>query len=350
MPDNYGPTAKLLHHLALERDTVAEASFDLERALYGRGLTASREGTHVFVSGLARAGTTMLMRMLHGTRAFCSLTYRDMPFVLAPNLWASLTGLSRRDVEARERAHGDGVIVDADSPEALEEVFWRVFCGPAYISPETLRPMEADDEALEQFRWYVALIIKRYQANRYLSKNNNNLLRLPSLRRAFPKAVLLVPFRDPMQHARSLLGQHRRWVTQQREDPFARTYMNWLVHHEFGLDHRPFDLPGGGRGAGDPADLAYWLRQWTAAYDTVWSQAEVGSIEPVFVSYELLCAEPARVCDGLTEMLDVPRASLDFQPRESRTDVDAVDDARLRRDARHLYEAMQASSRTSLIS
>ena len=127
----------------------------------------------------------MLMRMLHDTQAFCSLTYRDMPFVLAPNTWARLTGLSRRDVAARERAHGDGIIVDVDSPEALEEVFWGVFCGPAYIGPETLRPMEADDDVLEQFRRYVAIILKRYQADRYLSKNNNNLLRLPSLRGRF---------------------------------------------------------------------------------------------------------------------------------------------------------------------
>ena len=350
MPGDYEPAAKLLHRLTLGSTMVAETSFDLEQALHGRRSQVAGTGSPVFVAGLARAGTTMLMRMLHDTQAFCSLTYRDMPFVLAPNTWARLTGLSRRDVAARERAHGDGIIVDVDSPEALEEVFWRVFCGPAYIGPETLRPMEADDDVLEQFRRYVAIILKRYQADRYLSKNNNNLLRLPSLRRAFPNAVLLVPFRDPMQHARSLLGQHQRFVTQQSEDPFARTYMTWLVHHEFGLDHRPFDLLGGGRRAGDPADLSYWLRQWTAAYDYVWRQAQAGSFEPVFVSYELLCAEPARACDGLAKLLGLPRASIDFQPRESRTDVDAVDDARLVRDARQLYETMQASSRASLLS
>ena len=82
----------------------------------------------------------------------------------------------------------------------------------------------------------------------------------------------------------------------------------------------------------------------------MWRQAQAGSFEPVFASYELLYAEPARACDGLAKLLDVPRTLLDFQPRESRTNVDAIDDARLLRDARHLYETMQASSQASLLS
>ena len=86
--------------------------------------------------------------------------------------------------------------------------------------------------------------------------------------------------------------------------------MTWLVHHEFGLDHRPFDLLGGGRRAGDPADLSYWLRQWTAAYDYVWRQAQAGSFEPVFVSYELLCA---RARSGLRRLGEAagPASSVD---------------------------------------
>ena len=365
-PD-YGPAARLLHRLALARPFVAETFLDLEEALYGRHLPAARDGAHVFVAGLARAGTTMLMRLLHRSGEFCSLTYRDMPFVLAPNAWAGLTSLSRRDLASRERAHGDGVAVDADSPEALDEVFWRVLCGPSYIGPRTLRPMRADDDVLDRLRVYVALILKRYGADRYLSKNNNNLLRLPSIRRAFPRAALLIPFRDPVQQARSLLTQHRRFGARQRESPFTLAYMQWLAHHEFGLDHRPFALPGGtdpgsggsgdsdsgGSGdvgiAGDPADLAYWLRQWTAAYGYLWRQAQDGGIDPIFVGYELLCREPLQVCDRLAVLLNVPRESIRFESRESRTGEPPVEDRALLTRALDLHSTLQEASRRALL-
>ena len=382
-PD-YGPAARFLHRLALARPFVAETFLDVEEALYGRHLPAARDGAHVFVAGLARAGTTMLMRLLHGSGAFCSLTYRDMPFVLAPNAWARLADLSRRDLALRERAHGDGVAVDADSPEALDEVFWRVLCGPSYIGPRTLRPMRADDDVLDRLRVYVALILKRYGADRYLSKNNNNVLRLPSIRRAFPRAALLIPFRDPVQQARSLLTQHRRFGARQRESAFTLAYMQWLAHHEFGLDHRPFALPGSGaetggggdagsggdaghtsggdRGglddagdagiagdSGDTASLAYWLRQWTAVYGYLWRQAEAGEIEPIFVGYELLCREPVRVCDRLAVLLNVPRESIRFEARESRTGEPPVEDRAPLTRALDLYSTLQEASRAALL-
>ena len=349
MPDSYGPAAILLHRLALQRASVAEASFDLEQAIHGRRLTCSREGAHVFVAGLARAGTTILMRVLHRTGAFCSLTYRDMPFVLAPNTWARLTALSRRDVALQERAHGDGIAVDADSPEALDEVFWRVFCGSSYIGQRALSPMRADDEVLEKFRRYVALILKRYEGDRYLSKNNNNVLRLPSIRRAFPRAQILVPFRDPVRQAFSLQVQHRRFVTRQREDPFARDYMTWLAHHEFGLDHRPFGSPGAAVDPHGPVPT-HWLRQWVAVYDWVWRQAQAEAVDPIFVGYELMCAEPARVCDRLETLLRLPRASLIFEPRESRADLPPIEEGNLLKQARRLYETLQAASRATLLS
>ena len=93
---DYGFLSRTLHRLALGSPSVAEASFDLEQALNGRDLMGS-DGRHVFVTGLARSGTTILMRALFGTGAFASLTYRDMPFVLAPGLWSRVAGRGTRD-------------------------------------------------------------------------------------------------------------------------------------------------------------------------------------------------------------------------------------------------------------
>ncbi len=45
-----------------------------------------------------------------------------MPFPLAPNSWAALTGRRRRTLAARERGHGDGMTHDLDTPEAIRRM------------------------------------------------------------------------------------------------------------------------------------------------------------------------------------------------------------------------------------
>ena len=114
----YGFGARLLHRLALGVRLLTEASFDMEQATQRPDASQVGDARHVFVAGLARSGTTVLLRLLHASGAFRSLTYRDMPFVLMPGLWSRFSG--RRRVERRERAHGDGLMVDVDSPEALD--------------------------------------------------------------------------------------------------------------------------------------------------------------------------------------------------------------------------------------
>lgn len=269
---------------------MADAAFQIEKTLFS-GKCPPDRGEHLFVCGLARAGTTLLMRLLHGTGEFCSLTYRDMPFVLAPNFWARLNSASRRTGGMRERAHGDGLLVDFDSPEALEEVFWRSQCGSDYIRPNCLVPMNADDDVLADFRTYIQLVLLRYGSQRYLAKNNNNILRLGSLSRAFPRALVVIPFRHPVAQAVSLWQQHRHFCAEQAADPFARQYMDWLVHHEFGHGHRPFCWHGKALKA-EPADINYWLRLWCASYRHLAADVQAMPERRLLLCYETLCSNP----------------------------------------------------------
>ena len=100
--------------------------YDIETALFKKILDKDYSKSHVFVCGLPRSGTTILMRSLYETGQFASLTYRDMPFVVSPNLWSKISDSNIKPMSAKERLHGDNVKVNIDSPEALEEVFWRV--------------------------------------------------------------------------------------------------------------------------------------------------------------------------------------------------------------------------------
>lgn len=320
---HYGFMARLLHRLALGSDAIAATAFDLDRLLFKADREADDAGPPVFIAGLARAGTTLLMRLLHQTGQFRSLTYRDMPFVTAPNLWRRLSAGSRRKGVLAERAHGDGLQVDFDSPEALEEVFWRIHCRSQYLLSDRLVPMTAAADVVASFRQYLAQILTSAPASaRYLSKNNNNILRLPALREAFPEAVILVPFRDPLAQAQSLWQQHQRFSALHREQPFARRYMGWLVHHEFGGDHRPFDWretasdppqpPPREFGVqseaqpGAPSDQPeYWLQQWLNAYRYLLNQAADPTLNLVLVDYDRLCREPAAQWQALAALTGV---------------------------------------------
>ena len=73
-------------------------------------------------------------------------------------------------MSVRGLAHGDGILVNFDSPEALEEVFWRVTCGESYIRPNRLIPMSIDVDAKTDFIQYVSLLLKQHTGKRYLSK------------------------------------------------------------------------------------------------------------------------------------------------------------------------------------
>jgi hypothetical protein len=300
---NYDFVSRLLHRLALASPSVAEASLDADQAVFSRHSPSQVHTRHVFVAGLARAGTTVLMRRLYQTGAFRSLTYRDMPFVLAPNLWQRISSLSRASMQARERAHGDGILVDFDSPEALEEVFWRVVAGSNYIREDCLVPMVADTDTQERFRRYVAAILCGHPGKRYLSKNNNNVLRLPTLAQAFPNAAIIIPFRAPRAQAASLWRQHLRFSQDGHDDGFTRAYMGWLVHHEFGPGHRPFVF-NDERPSGVPdTDPDYWLAMWIRTYRHVLATAPPRAL---FVSYDRLCTQGAVMWDVLVRQLELP--------------------------------------------
>lgn len=297
---DYSALEKLMHRMVLGLPPVAEMAFTMDQALARPDAAAARAGRHVFVAGLARAGTTILTRRIHASGAFGSLTYRDMPFVLAPNLWQRLGGGGNRALAEQERAHGDGLIVGIDSPESLEEPFWRVFDGAAYIGPERLHPHNPDAALRAKYAAYVGAILKPTGRDRYLAKNNNNILRLGMLAETFPNADILVPFRAPCAHAQSLRSQHVRFVKQHETDRFSRAYMGWLAHHEFGSDHRPFaPCP---QGTCDPLAEGYWLGQWCAVYGRL---LETAPRRARFVCYEDLCGDPGTWA-GLAATLGIP--------------------------------------------
>ncbi|MBI1248330.1 sulfotransferase family protein [bacterium] len=347
MESGYGFSQRMLHRLALGSTLIARASYDFEGMFAGRSIGEQhRKQKHVFVSGLARSGTTVLMRRFYASGQFRSLTYQDMPFVLMPGTWKKLRGKADAGV-ARQRAHGDGIVEDFNSPVALEEVFWRVFAGSTYIKPDCLVPAEVPEEVQAMFCEYVGRILATDDSKRYLSKNNNNILRLPTIRKIFPSALLIVPFRDPPSHADSLLRQHQHFSKLHAEDPFSLQYMRWLAHHEFGKDHRDFRFDQQPKEWQDPADLNYWLESWIRTYRYLLDHAP-GDV--LFVAYESICNEQAATWLRLAELAEIdPQADNQAEPFTNKNrEVSEPIDESLAGKARLLYSELVERSLSTI--
>ena len=334
---DYSALDRTLHRIILGPAAMGEILGDID-AGFSRGAVPVE--APVFVTGLARAGTTVLMRALHASSAFASLTYADMPMVMAPNLWARISRIGRKERVLRERAHGDGVMVDFDAPEALEEVFWRTHAGRDYIRPDGLVPHQPDADMVAAYRGWIGRICHRYGKVRYLAKNNNLLLRLAPLAAALPQAVFLVPVRDPLAQAASLRAQHARFA---HADRFTADYMRWLVHHEFGPDQRPYVLPGQPVPDGPRDRIDYWLTLWLAAYG--WIEAAMSArpeqIRPVV--YEALGRDP-EAWSAVARLAGLPPTppAVPFRPVVSSAEGEEDADPALLERARSLYAALAA--------
>ena len=236
----------------------------------------------IFVTSLARGGTTALLNALHDMPGIATHTYRDMPFLTAPTLWRRLTGGQSRTVARRQRAHGDGLEIDLNSPEAFEEIIWMLFWPDKYGS-NRIELWKADDEnpkADAFLKHHMQKIVHSRPSNdrgagaRYCSKNNGNIARLPYLKATFPDARIVIPLRRPESHAASLLRQHKNFLIQQSEDEFVRRYMQDIGHFEFGEIHRPIGFADFLPNQYDPGTPDYWLAYWIAAFENVLSHAE----------------------------------------------------------------------------
>lgn len=292
---------RLLYRIGLGSAAVVDTSFDVECARFGRAASALEMQPPLFVCGLARAGTTVITRALFASDAFATSTYRDLPFPLAPNVWHQLSRSFRREDVRAERGHGDGVFHDLDSPEAIEEVFWRHFCSDTYIKTTRLVPHEPSTGVMQKYAQFMRLVALAYGRPRYLAKNNNNILRLPTLLDTFKGAVAVIPFRDPVQQAASLLHQHQRSLDLHKSDPFRGKFMQWLGHHEFGSDQRPFIFENASAQQ-SPDVIDYWLHLWTNVYQYLSQIAARYSRQVILVDYDQLCRDPEalrRLCTRL---------------------------------------------------
>ncbi len=313
---DYNFLSKLLHQISLGSKAVSEISFDIDQAIFSsKKNTNLLKENHIFISGLARSGTTALLEILNKSDEFISLTYSHMPLILAPNLNRKLS-ITNMDIELKERAHKDGIFINNLSPEALDEVFWKVFLKDSYIKKDRLEINKISKETSLKFKNYINQItFNKGDSKRYLSKNNNLVLRFETILSQFPKAKIIIPFRDPLQHAISLLNQHIHFYQLHQKDSFSLKYMNWLGHHEFGLNQKPFyfgnDEIFERMSNYSKVDINYWLLTWLNYYKYV---LENYSDSVILFSYERFCENPNEIMNILSKQINLNDLNFEFKP------------------------------------
>ena len=354
--NRYSRLDRLLHRAAFSTGGLQVSLADVEDKLFAKQLADIRIDRPVFVTALPRAGTTILLSLLHETGEFASHSYRDMPFVLCPVFWQRFSSrLRSQDQGEMERAHGDGISISIDSPEAFEEIIWRYFWKQHYLN-DHLKPWGRykHPEFVRFFESHVRkkLLLTGHPADqRYLSKNNLNFARLGYIKSVFSDAHFVIPFRSPLQHASSLLRQHLGFLKTHAEDKFAKDYMRGIGHFDFGDNFLPVNFDDWLKGdrRAEATALTFWVEYWLASYRSILGNL---TTSVSLVSFDQLTQEPENVLKTLSSKLELrdPTRLIDQHKTLRNAPMHDVDDSQipgnLMKEANALFEKLDALSIT----
>ncbi len=312
--DQYSTLDRFVHDVAFAGTGLQKVVADIEDHVFAAQFADLATDRPVFITSLPRAGTTLMLELFASLPEFASHTYRNMPFLLCPMFWNQLSQGFQKQMVARERAHKDGVMIDFDSAEAFEEALWQAWWPEKYRDGRIVLWDGAEDN--EEFRQFFDNHLKKIislgrqrksdRAMHYVSKNNNNIARLPALVRLYPDCRIVIPVREPLSHVRSLHRQHMRFLTAHDEDAFSRRYMNAIGHLEFGANLKPIRFPGFDLEPDAAVDASFWLEYWIAAFAML-AKLELEQIR--FVNFDELCQEPQPTLHELLAWLEIETAA-----------------------------------------
>lgn len=243
---NYNFLQKIYHEVFFKNHFLQKSIFELDKLFFLKNYNFVNN-EHVFITSLPRSGTTYLLNLVFSTNKFASLNYSNIPLILSPNI----SKLLKFDKSTKiERYHKDNIFIDSDSPEAIDEFFFKIF----------------NQKKIKEFRDFINLILISQKKNRYLSKNNLNYKRADFLMDTFPKSLFLIPVRNPLDQSISLLNQHKNFNILQKKNLFLKKYMDYLGHNEFGELHKHWNEP---QKFFNPMNLNYWIEQWIFFYTNI---------------------------------------------------------------------------------
>ena len=263
----------------------------------------------VFITGLARSGTTMMLELVAQVPGVATHRYRDFPFLMTPYFWNRFLDVFGSRQKAVQRPHQDGIQITSQSPEAYEEPIWHLFFPSVHRLPgsHVLGEKDRNDAFDEVFVNHLKKMLLIRHGNRYASKGNYNVTRLEYLGSLFPDARFVVPVRHPIAHVASLVRQHALFCDYARRDDRVPQYLMAAGHFEFGPQRVPISIDDAAEQtlaawqAG--GEFAGYAMQWAAVYGHLLDLLEKSpslAERVMILRYEDICDQPA---DSMAKVL-----------------------------------------------
>lgn len=350
MNDKYSLFSKIIHRQFLSENELT--NFFIDRINKKSSLVEIDLNNHIFITGLARSGTTALLESLDKTEKFASLRYKYMPFILTPRLAKIYSSFfNNKNIIESERLHGDGLKISSNTAECLDEPFWIKTSYIINKFNKKITPHKIKKKELKGYSYLLKSFANIENKKRMLIKNNNNHLRLSSLSNFFPNSKFVILFREPFGHACSLLNLHKRLKNIQLKDDFVLEYMNLIGHWEFGLNKKPFiyqDFQYKDLISYDDNSINYWLKQWLYSYEWIYKELlNIKNNNILLVCYEDLCGD-FNYKNNLLSKLEINNKSFSYKFKIGSSNFKEVPkdiDNELLESANKFYTEMSAKSK-----
>ena len=260
--ERYDFLSIIIHKIFFNFDFFNIFLFDLEKKIYLPKFKVNYTNSNVFITGLPRSGTTAFLELLYSSKKFASFQYLDMPFILSPNIRKNFTLNFNKNLNKIERYHQDKIYINKNSAEAFERGFFRIYDGKNYIIENNLKIYSPQEDILNNYKILIHLC-KISKEDRYISKNNNNIIRIEKLSKYFNDDIFIL-FRNPLDFAISSQKTNKKFSTLQTESNFIQNYMKFLGHYEFGIGSKHIYCVN--KNKYQKNDINYWINYWLDVY------------------------------------------------------------------------------------
>jgi len=261
----------------------------------------------IYITGLARCGTTIMLEALSNHKDVAFHQYRDFPMMFTPYFWHKLLSFfdkfSIKD-KSKERSHGDNILVSPKSPESMEEILWMSFFKntSSMISPEFTK----------FYQEHIKKLLFCRGKERYLSKANYNISRLEYINSMFSDPKFIIIVRDPVSHINSLSKIHNKFCDIQKYDKSALKQMNLSGHFEFGLNRKSIFIEEEKNNEieklfKEGKQILAWSKYWSLIYSYVANLFDNKELKKkiMLVKYEDLCENSEEVLRNVFRFCDL---------------------------------------------
>lgn len=255
----------------------------------------------IFICGLARSGTTILLEIIASHDKVATHTYRDFPMLYAPYCWnkaLSFIDKFSKNNELQERSHNDGIKVSPKSPEAMEEILWMSFFKTlhSYDENNILDKNTKNPEFEEFYKEHIQKLLLAKNKDIYASKGNYNISRIDYISKIFPDAKIIIMVRSPVNHIYSSVKQDKLFLREQDKNPESLEHMGMSGHFEFGMNKAPINI-GDSKAAEEIMDLFKnskdinaWIKYWNILHQYIYDNYYNNPLVKI-VRYEDMCKD-----------------------------------------------------------